>query len=198
MFEIKSGKFNSRDAKKIGLYPFYNSEACSPIGFTDDYCFDRPDYLILIKDGGSGQSKYGDNIGLGKIFKVSNKSAATSHQVALLPNKLTNNNYFYYYLQNIKNKIMDLAQYTTGLGTIRKTDIENLLIPIPSKETQEQIVKECDYYDNLIKILTDENNRLLNNNIIKLAFDSIQSDHKNSEESSTNNIEDIESENDRN
>ena len=195
MFEIKSGKFNSRDAKKIGLYPFYNSEACSPIGFTDDYCFDRPDYLILIKDGGSGQSKYGDNIGLGKIFKVSNKSAATSHQVALLPNKLTNNNYFYYYLQNIKNKIMDLAQYTTGLGTIRKTDIENLLIPIPSKEIQEQIVKECDYYDNLIKILTDENNRLLNNNIIKLAFDSIQSDHKNSEESSTNNIEDIESEN---
>ena len=51
--------------------------------------------------------------------------------------------------------------------------IINIKIPVPSNETQEQIVKECDYYDNLIKILTDENNRLLNNNIIELAFNSI-------------------------
>ena len=95
MYKIKSGKFNSRDANKTGLYPFYNSEASSPIGFIDDYCFDGDNYLILIKDGGSGQGKYGNNIGLGKVFKVSNKTAATSHQLALFPNKEINNNYGY-------------------------------------------------------------------------------------------------------
>jgi restriction endonuclease S subunit len=178
MYEIKSGKFNSRDAKEIGLYPFYNSEACSPIGFINDFCFDWKDYLILIKDGGSGQGKYGDNIGLGKIFKVSNKSAATCHQIALVPNKETNNNYFYYYLQNIKNKIMDMAQYTTGLGTIRKSDIENLQIPIPTKEIQEYIVTECEYYDNLIDTLKKENERLQNNKIIKTVLKSVSNDNQ--------------------
>jgi type I restriction-modification system DNA methylase subunit/restriction endonuclease S subunit len=175
MYKIKSGKFNSRDANKTGLYPFYNSEASSPIGFIDDYCFDGYNYLILIKDGGSGQGKYGNNIGLGKVFKVSNKTAATSHQLALFPNKEINNNYFYYFLQNIKNKIMDMAQYTTGLGTIRKSDIENINIPIPTNEVQEYIVKECDYYDNLIDILKKENERLQNNKIIELMLNSVPS-----------------------
>jgi restriction endonuclease S subunit len=68
---------------------------------------------------------------------------------------------------------MDMAQYTTELGTIRKSDIENINIPIPSNEVQEYIVKECDYYDNLIDVLKKENERLQNNKIIELLLNSV-------------------------
>ena len=68
-----------------------------------------------------------------------------------------------------------MAQYTTGLGTIRKSDIENINIPIPTNEIQEYIVKECDYYDNIIDILKKENEKLQNNKIIELLLNSVPS-----------------------
>jgi restriction endonuclease S subunit len=39
---------------------------------------------------------------------------------------------------------MDLANYTTGLGTTRISDFDDLELYIPSKEIQEEIVKELD------------------------------------------------------
>ncbi len=182
--EMKSGKFNSRDSKSEGKYPFYSSEANNPVGFIDDFCFDHKKYLILIKDGGAGAGKYGDQIGLGKVFKVNGKSGATSHQLAIVPvddADDTINNYLYYYIQYIKNNIMDLAQYTTGLGTIRKSNIENIQIPIPSKQVQETIVKECEYWDEQIDRLKKENDKLKSYNIIELALQSESTNNKTTE-----------------
>ena len=51
---------------------------------------------------------------------------------------------------------MDLAHYTTGLGCIKKGDIESLKIPIPSLERQQEIVEYCEYNDILIKQLEKE------------------------------------------
>jgi type I restriction enzyme S subunit len=153
---ISSGKFNSNDCCKEGKYPFYNSKASNPSGFSDNYCFDYKEYLILIKDGGAGEKKYGEHIGLGKVFKVANKIAATSHQLALVPTENIICNYLYYYLKFIKNKIMDLAHYTTGLGCIKKSDIVNIKIPIPSIEKQKEIVEYCEFNDELIKNLEKE------------------------------------------
>ena len=174
--EFKSGKFNSRDSKSEGKYPFYSSEANNPVGFIDDFCFDYNKYLILIKDGGAGKGKYGDQIGLGKVFKVFGKSSATSHQLAIFPLEKFNVGYLYFYLQFIKNKIMDLAQYTTGLGTIRKSEIENIQIPIPSKEIQELIVKECEYWDEQIDRLKKENEKLKAVPVIELCLASESTD----------------------
>ena len=56
----------------------------------------------------------------------------------------------------IKNDIMDLAHYTTGLGCIKKGDIESLKIPIPSLERQKEIVEYCEHNDTLIKQLEKE------------------------------------------
>ena len=53
--------------------------------------------------------------------------------------------------------------------------INNINIPIPTNEIQEYIVKECDYYDNLIDILKKENERLQNNKIIELMLNSVPS-----------------------
>jgi type I restriction enzyme S subunit len=147
--KICSGKFNSKDCKISGKYPFYTNKAINPEGYTDDFCFDYEKYLIIIKDGGAGNKKYGEHIGLGKVFKVNGKSAGTSHQYALIPKKEFNYDYLYQYLKFIKNDIMDLAHYTTGLGCIKKGDIESLKIPIPSLENQEKIVA---YYEEM----TDE------------------------------------------
>jgi type I restriction-modification system DNA methylase subunit len=165
---IKAGKFNSSDCKETGLYPFYTGKANNPEGFNNEYCFDDNNYLILIKDGGAGDKIYGDQIGLGKIFKVKGKSSATTHQLALFPNDDINNEYLYCYLTIIKNKIMDLAHYTTSLGCISKTNIENLDIPIPSIEIQNKIVEYCEHNNNLIIELNKmiDNNKLLMKDII--------------------------------
>lgn len=154
--KIHSGKFNSKDCKISGKYPFYTNKVNNPEGYTDEYCFDYEKYFILIKDGGAGDKKYGEHIGLGKIFKVFGKSAGTSHQYALVPKKDFDYDYLYQYFKFIKNDIMDLAHYTTGLGCIKKSDIENLKIPIPSLERQQEIVAYCKTNDELIKQLEIE------------------------------------------
>mgnify|MGYP003343820972 CR=1 FL=1 len=51
---------------------------------------------------------------------------------------------------------MDLAHYTTGLGCIKKGDIESLKIHIPTLERQKEIVEYCEYNDTLIKQLETE------------------------------------------
>ena len=56
----------------------------------------------------------------------------------------------------IKNEIMDLAHYTTGLGCIKKPDIEGLKIVIPPLERQQEIVEYCECNDALIKQLEKE------------------------------------------
>ena len=139
--EMVSGKFNSKDCKDSGKYPFFTNKAINPSGYSDEFCYDYPEYLIMIKDGGAGKGNYGDHIGLGKVFKVSGKSAGTSHQYALIPKITVNIDYLYYYLSSIKNDIMDMAKYTTGLGCIRKELIYQLKIPLPSIEVQQQIVE---------------------------------------------------------
>jgi type I restriction-modification system DNA methylase subunit/restriction endonuclease S subunit len=154
--KIVSGKFNSKDSNLIGKYPFYTNKANNPDGFCDNYCFDYDKYFILIKDGGAGNDKYGDHIGLGKIFKVFGKSGGTSHQYALIPNKDIDFEYLYHYLKFIKNDIMDLAHYTTGLGCIKKCDIENIIIHVPSLDKQKEIIDYCESNDRLIEQLEKE------------------------------------------
>ena len=169
LFDIKAGKFNSKDCKTTGKYPFYTSKVNNPEGFIDEFCFDYEKYLILIKDGGAGEGKYGDTIGLGKVFKVSGKSSATSHQLALIPKNNENFEYLYLYLQSIKNEIMDMARYTIGLGCIRKSELAEIKIPIPSLEKQQEIVAYMDANNNLIKQLENEieNNKNLAQQFIK-------------------------------
>lgn len=153
------GKYNSKDCKTIGKYPFYNSVANSPVGFYDDYCFDcKKQYLLLIKDGGSGKGKYGDNIGLGKVFLVNGKNAGTTSVIALMIKNTCDTKYLYYYLKSIKNTMCDMANYTIGLGHIRKSEIDTMNIPIPLLENQQKIVKFCEDNEKIIKSIQNEIN----------------------------------------
>ncbi len=130
--DIKSGKFKSSDCKKDGSYPFYTGKACQPEGYSDLFCYDNDNYVILIKDGGAGHGKYGDQIGLGNVFYVKGKSGFTCHQVALQFKE--HHLYYFNYLKTKKNDIMDLANYSSGLGTINRTDLNNFKIKIPKNK----------------------------------------------------------------
>jgi len=163
--QIISGKFNSRDCNKLGKYPFYTGKSNNPEGYSDTFCFDYDDYIILIKDGGAGEKIYGDHIGLGKVFRAKNKSSATTHQLAIVPSNRIECDYIFNYLKIRKNNIMDLARYTTNLGCIRKSDIENIEIPIHTKENEKSIIK---YLDNI------NNNMSNNEELIKLYKENIK------------------------
>ena len=136
ILNLTSGKFKSSDSNKTGLYPFYNGKAIQPDGLSDKYCYDSNEYIIIIKDGGAGVGKYGDQIGLGNVFIQTGKCGFTSHQLALelKINKIINIKYIFHYLKINKNNIMDLANYSTGLGTITKTDLSKFIIKIPKNK----------------------------------------------------------------
>jgi len=167
--EINASRLNSGDMDNNGQYDFYSGKANNPCGTHSVYNFDYPEYIVLIKGGGSGKGKYGDDIGLGKCYYLIGKNAISSG-CYILYNKsdVILTKYIFFYLSINKNDIMDLASYTTGLGNIPINIIKNYEIPIPSIETQKDIIKK--YYDN------EERIRLLKQEILNL------------QQSSTNNI----------
>lgn len=170
---IKGGKLTSGNIVENSTVPFFNGNA-NPDSYTDHVSFDyKHEYLLMIKDGGAGKGKYGDNIGLGKTFLVNGKVGCTTSVVAFTTKKDILTKYLYYILNSNKNNIMDLANYGVGLGHISIERIKEYTIPIPSKEVQEFIVKECDYYENLINTLKKENEKLQNNKIIEMVLKSV-------------------------
>jgi restriction endonuclease S subunit len=143
--EFISSKFNSGIMDNSGQYNFYNGKAENPDGTHSEYNFDYDEYLAIIKGGGAGQGKYGNQIGLGKTFYLKGKNAVSNGLYVLKVNdKKINVKYLYHYLLQNKNIIMDLATYTTGLGNIKQETLKLLEIPIPSLTIQKQIVESLD------------------------------------------------------
>ena len=194
IFEMKIGKETTNKMKNIGNYDFYNGSASSPVGKIDTYSYDNDDnYILLIKDGGAGQGKYGKNIGLGKVFLVSGKTAFTTSVVALsVKNKISNVTYLYHYMSFIKNNLMDLARYTTGLGHLTTTRLKDIKIPIPPLEKQKEIVTYCDNIQNIIDQLEKqiENNKQLMKDImdgyLKQCSESSETEDKSKSQVTTN------------
>ena len=76
-------------------------------------------------------------------------------------NDLLSNKYLYYYLTI--NDFSKLGSGILGNGSLNKKSLEQIKILIPSLERQQEIVKYCEYNDNLIKQLEKEieNNKQL-------------------------------------
>jgi type I restriction enzyme S subunit len=152
LVQISGGKYTSGYAKENpGEFPFFSGKTVQPDGSCKDYCFDGEEYLVMIKDGGSGIGNYSDSIGLGKIFYVKGKSAGTSHNAVLYKkSEKVIVKYLYYYLMSIRPMIMDLAKYTTGLGVINQEDLRSIDIQLPSIERQQHIVDSIDGWSCLL------------------------------------------------
>ena len=129
--EIHSGKFLSSDSKQDGLYPFYSGKADNPSGRSDEFCFEfAQNYLIFVHSGGSGRGNYGDNIGLGQVFLENGRTSASSSCFAL-DLKKEDPQMIYYLLQMLRREIMDLANYSTGLGHITRGPFKAFKLPLP-------------------------------------------------------------------
>ncbi len=92
---------------------------------------------------------------MGKTFLVNGKTSFTSHQIAIetINTNIISNKYLFQYLKSNKNKIMDLAHYTTGLGCIQLQKIKGFQIKVPSFQDQEKIVKEMEQLDSFYEII---------------------------------------------
>ena len=88
-------------------------------------------------------------------------------------NDILNNKYLYYYLTI--NDFSKLGSGILGNGSLNKKSLEQIKIPIPSLERQQEIVEYCEFNDELIKRLEKEieNNkkqaRACINSIIKMS-----------------------------
>ena len=129
-FLLKSKRPASYGNKK-GAYPFYTSskKICSK------YCdaYDYNEESLIIGDGGVANINY------------STQFSASDH-CYILQNKdkdILNLKYAYYYLYN---NLEIMGELYTGLGlkNISKEDLEQLKIPIPTLERQQEIVEECE------------------------------------------------------
>jgi len=186
IFEMVIGKKTTKEVMGNGDYDFYNGSANSPVGKYNEFSYSSEiPYILLIKDGGAGEGKYGDKIGLGKVFYVNGKTAFTTSVVALInKNNDINSKYAYYYLTTVKNNLMDMAQYTTGLGHLTTTRLKTFSIPIPTKEKQEEIVKYCDNVTMIIEQTEKqmEANKELIENIIDSYLNAQKKDTDNEQE----------------
>jgi type I restriction-modification system DNA methylase subunit len=178
----KAGKFNSGNISNSGNYKFYNASINS-LGFHNDYCFDSKNkYIILVKSGNINAP------GIGSVILEKGKIACVTDMVMIESNNSTIlNEYLYYELYFKKYELRQYANTTTGLAHISLEKMKDHFVSIPSKQIQQYIIKECEYYNNLIETLKKENERLQNNNIIDIVLKSVSNNfNTNEHEENTN------------
>jgi len=139
---LPKSKRNAKYGQKTGEYPFFKS-SIKVDSYVEEHDYDEES--LIIGDGGEANINYG--------IKFS-----TSDHCYILQNKnklLINLKYCYYYLfHNLE--IMNQLYTGVAIKNISKTNIEQIKIPIPSLERQNEIVEYLDNNRQLIKNLEKE------------------------------------------
>jgi type I restriction-modification system DNA methylase subunit len=142
-----SGKTKVSEITNSGEYQFYSCKIDNPCGTHSEFDHNEPEYLLFAKSGGNAKQPTGDNLGIGRFYYMTEKSASTTDVVkfTIKSEKHIILKYVYIILKTKLYEIQSLARYTTGLGHI---DIDQMLdkiqIPLPSLERQQQIVEAID------------------------------------------------------
>jgi type I restriction-modification system DNA methylase subunit len=147
-----SGKTKVGDISNSGEYPFFSCKIDNPCGTHSSFDHAEAEYLLFAKSGGNAKQPTGDNLGIGRFYYMTDKSASTTDvsKFTLKNARVVSLKYVSLILKTKLHIIQSLARYTTGLGHI---DIDQLLdeiqIPLPSLERQQQIVEAIDGWTNL-------------------------------------------------
>ena len=154
--EFKNGTNITKDKLIKGDYPVIGGGQ-KPFGFHNEYnCNENT--IIISKDGSYA----------GYVSKYNLKIFVSNHGIYIHEiNDIILKDYIYYYLKSIQNSLYDL-QSGAGQPGIKKEQLEELEIPIPSLEIQEEIVK---YLDELF--MTNDKEILIkysNNNLFELLL----------------------------
>ena len=129
---FKNGKGIKKDTLIEGEYPVIGGGQ-KPMGFHNEYNADENTILCSSSGAYSGFiSKYDKKVWASDCFSIIPK------------NNSINNTYLYYLLKTIQDKIYKL-QTGTAQPHIYSKDLQNIKIPIPSLERQQEIVKYLDF-----------------------------------------------------
>ena len=164
ILKVKQGDYITKAESTNGKYGVYGGGDATY--YIDKY--NRENKVIIAKDGVSERC----------VRYIKDKFFLNHHAWTF---ELIEENINEYYINNwmlyIQDKIYNLGSGSAQKG-INQNNFLQLKIPIPTKEIQEYIVKECEYYDNLIDILKKENERLQNNKIIEMVLKSVSKDNQ--------------------
>ena len=142
--EVGTGKSNTNEQVEDGEYPFYVRS--KNVKRSNKYEFDE---LAIVIPGEGG---------VGEVFHyVEGKYALhqRAYRIHIINNNVNTRFIYHYMLQNFKEYIVKNAVSAT-VSSIRKPMIEKFKIPIPSLETQEEIVKILDNFTEYVTELQAE------------------------------------------
>jgi type I restriction enzyme S subunit len=147
----KGRQLNKELLLKEGPYPAYNG-GVSYSGFTESYNY--PENTIIISQGGASA---------GFVNFVETKFYANAHCYVVLPKaELVEKRYVYHFLKQNQKKLTE-GQHGAGIPALKKSEILDILIPIPcpddpekSLRIQGEIVRLLDAFTELITELTTE------------------------------------------
>ena len=141
---FKNGKGIKKDTLIEGEYPVIGGGK-KPMGFHNEY--NTNENAILCSSSGAYAgfiSKYDKKVWASDCFSIIPKEPSS-----------IDNNYLYYLLKTIQDKIYK-SQSGAAQPHIYSKDLQNNKIPVPSIERQQEIVEYCEYNDALIKQLKKE------------------------------------------
>jgi len=145
---FKNGKGIKKDSLIKGEYPVIGGGQ-KPMGFHNEYNTDEDTILSSSSGAYAGFiSKYDKKVWASDCFSVIPK------------NNSINNTYLYYFLKTIQDKIYKL-QTGTAQPHVYSKNLQNIKIPIPSLERQQEIVKYLDF-------IYEKANKTSNDKIIEL------------------------------
>jgi type I restriction enzyme S subunit len=131
---VNTGKNKTPDDKKGTLYPYYGTSGIA--GYTDHFLEDG-EYILTARNGT-----------IGNTFLITGKSYPSDHMFSVRTGEKCMLKYLYYWMISNKEKMEILANTTTIPG-ITKSALVDILIPLPSLETQQQIVEAIDGWTQL-------------------------------------------------
>ncbi|WQS19867.1 restriction endonuclease subunit S [Helicobacter pylori] len=141
---LKGKQLNKELLLDYGEYPVMNG-GIHASGYWNEYNTDYP--KIIISQGGASA---------GYVNYMTSKFWAGAHCYAIeLNSEKLNYKFLYYFLKNSQSILMK-SQFGAGIPALNKADIENLTIPIPPLEIQQEIVKILDAFTELNTELNTE------------------------------------------
>ena len=143
--EIKKGiQLNRENLLEEGKYPVING-GILPSGYWNDY--NVKENTITISQGGASA---------GYVQYIPTKFWAGAHCYYLeLKDKNINYRYIYHFIKMKQDKLTS-SQVGAGIPSVEKKILENLLIPVPPLEIQDEIVRILDSFTALTAELTAE------------------------------------------
>ena len=141
--EIKTGQPVSKNmiSNNNGIYPVINSGR-EPLGYINTWNTEDDPIGITTRGAGVGSITYQ----IGKYFRGN-----LNYSVTIKNSKILNVRFLYHILLKYQNSIYKLCTFN-GIPALNSSELKKLVLPIPSLETQEKIVK---ILDNFTKYVTE-------------------------------------------